>query len=168
MIVGVVGKKNTGKDTFANIFIKSRPDFKIYHFGDPLKKLCSFLSDIPLENFNDRTKKEGIPRQMMQYIGTDIFRKCISEDYWVQVFSSWWEENKHQNIIIPDVRFQNEIDFIKQKNGKIIKIIKSFSSIDDKHISETGIDYLQGVDTTIENNGTLEEFIEKINGYEIL
>lgn len=56
------------------------------------------------------------PRKLLQLIGTDFFRTHVSNSFWV-------DKAPTANTIIPDVRFQNEVDHIKSYNGVIVKIV---------------------------------------------
>jgi mannitol-specific phosphotransferase system IIBC component len=66
-------------------------------------------------------------------------------------------------IIICDVRFDNEAEFIRSLGGKIIKIERNMESNDGKttkhsgHITEKGISP-DLIDAIIENNASIEEF----------
>lgn len=96
----------------------------------------------------------------------------------------------YPNWIITDVRFPNEYESIKQRKGIVIRVNREYkwkdengvnliSEQDEKefkksdlgkclinpHPSETALDN-HSFDYTIDNNGTIEELIEKI--YEIL
>lgn len=55
------------------------------------------------------------PRDLLQRIGTDLFRVHVDEDFWVKLAPT-------QAIIVPDVRFQNEVDHILASGGHTIQI----------------------------------------------
>lgn len=91
-------------------------------------------------------------RNLMQYIGTTIGR--------YQLYDSVWIDSTRKRVgkiienygycIIPDVRFQNEADFIHNNEGKIIYVDR-YEQI-DTHESEC-IDF--EYDILIKNNKTL-------------
>ena len=93
------------------------------------------------------------PRQLMQVVGTDVFRNYVDKDYWLRCF-----ENQiliGQDYVCEDVRFPNELDTIKNKLlGKIVVVERSGPHIFDPHISEQLItnDY----DYKINNNQDME------------
>ncbi|ARF09646.1 deoxynucleoside monophosphate kinase [Indivirus ILV1] len=175
MLIGVLGHKFSGKDTTANYLIK-KYNFKRIAFADPLKEACRILF-----NFDDDQlygdKKEIIdqrwgimPRTAFQYLGTDIFRNKINEiipniesSFWVKLCMDNYEKNKKldYNVVISDVRFQNEINAIREKNGIIIKIIRPNLQVNDNHASEN-ISELNG-DYEIYNDGSLEDLYGKID-----
>jgi hypothetical protein len=123
------------------------------------------------------------PRLLMQLLGTDCGRNIIHPNIWVNSLMSeyickdcsWEEEQKgtinacsgkHKlpNWIITDMRFSNELNAVKQKNGITIRVNRDNGTrvIDiNPHESETALDRSE-FDYTIENDGTIEELIDKI------
>ena len=174
MIIGLTGKKGCGKDTTAQI-IKKNFEQQGYRvalraFADPLKKICQELFLLTDDQLYDQTKKEEkdtrwsmTPRKMFQWFGTDCVRKRLGGDFWIRHLAYWHEQNWHtfDVCIITDIRFQNELDFVKEMGGTVIKINRS-THFADNHESEIGIDYITGTNYTVENNGSLDELEEKI------
>lgn len=56
------------------------------------------------------------PRVLLQLIGTEFFRNYIKDSFWVDIAPD-------KNIIVPDVRFPNEAEHIRNYGGIIIKIV---------------------------------------------
>ena len=59
-------------------------------------------------------------------------------------------------IIIKDIRFENEADFLRRHNGQIWHIVRNSAQKVHAHTSELGIKVATG-DVLINNDGTLEE-----------
>lgn len=168
MIIGLTGKKQSGKSTIAELLVDSF-DFECIAFADTLRDICGAL--YPEIDFWDDTLKESpqgklqlTPRHILQKVGTDIFRKHFHEDIWVDIvrykLDNWLEEG--QDVVIPDVRFDNEARMIKEYNGYIWKVERiSLESIDN-HISEQGISLPP--DCVIVNNGTIDDLYSLIIG----
>lgn len=147
MIIGIAGKKGSGKDTLGK-YICDKYGFKRYAFGDPVKEVCKILFGFNDEQLygDDKEKmdmKLGIrPREAFQKIGTDFGREIIhklfprllieKEELWISIFLRNACKN---NLVITDVRFQNEADAIKKAGGIIIFLDSDFS-IKDNHKSE--------------------------------
>lgn len=101
-------------------------------------------------------------RTIMQYIGTELFRNKVSKNTWIDICI-----NKAINIsdkgycIIPDVRFKNEVESIKNIADRASITIKLIRNIDtnDSHESEK-IDFK--CDYEIENIGTKMALFYKI------
>jgi hypothetical protein len=107
------------------------------------------------------------PRFVLQYIGTDLFRKYFHTDIWVAVIER--QLNMYPNVVITDCRFPNEIDILKSYNAQLIKIIRGdlpewfklyelgqIEKPDNIHPSE----YMwikNDFNYTIENNGTIQD-----------
>ena len=175
MLIGILGKKYSGKDTTADYICNKYNGTKLI-LADPLKEACKILF-----NFSDEqlygNLKENIdlnwgtsPRKILQYLGTDIFRNDINKilpdigsKFWINLMSIKYSEIKKEKslIIVSDVRFQNEIDRIHEHGGFIIKLIRESIKNDDKHESEN-IDNLFG-DYTIINDSTKNDLYHKID-----
>ena len=84
--------------------------------------------------------------------------------FWVEMCRNFIDKNKNKNIVICDVRFQHEIDFIKSFNGSIIKLNRS-NIIKDTHISECEINIIDKsiIDYNIDNTNSKEELYKKID-----
>lgn len=176
-IVGIAGKKLSGKSTFVEFYIHSHKHQSIYvrAFADPLKEACKSLFIFDNEQLVDQTQKEAIdnrwklsPRQIMQWLGTDVMRQQFRSDFWIYNWLLWYKTKKWEDddiIFIPDVRFQNEIDFIHNTlNGKIILINRIGHTINDEHLSENN--KLDKIDIEIENT-TLDKLKSYATNYVI-
>jgi len=90
------------------------------------------------------------PRHIMQYVGTELFRENLHRNFWLMVAERYIDDiHKAENpdfIIVDDVRFDNEAEFIKGTyvSPAIVRIRRShpknFNADVDKHSSEWGID----------------------------
>jgi len=131
------------------------------------------------------------PRLLLQLLGTEAGRQIIHPNIWVNaLFANYKpvgdnllegevrkvreEDLIHPNWIITDVRFPNEADIIKNKGGIIIRVNRSQFLIDgkvilkDEHLSETGLDDYDKFDYVIDNNGTVQDLIDKIKSLDIV
>lgn len=96
------------------------------------------------------------PREILQKIGTEGFRETISDSFWVDIAPKG-------NVIISDVRFDNEADWITGNAGIMIRVDRDIEEISESdHPSENGIN-LNLVNYTVENNGTIEELRKQAN-----
>ena len=60
-------------------------------------------------------------REVMQYVGTDFFRK-IYPDVWVDSTIRKIESEAPDLAVIVDCRFPNETKGVKEAGGKVIKL----------------------------------------------
>ncbi len=100
------------------------------------------------------------PRHILQYIGTDIIRKYISETYLLDIIGKKIVESE-LDVIVTDMRFENERDLLK-KLGGIKILVERISMSTDTHISEISLGSLNDYDLVITNNGTIDEFYKDL------
>ena len=169
-IIGLHGLAGSGKDTVADYIVK-KYNYKKTSFATPLKIIVSLISGWNydfVDGKEDRQLRETLEhykynmtcRQMMQYIGTDLFRKQFNENIWINITKNYID-NHSENIIVTDCRFENEINLIKKMGGKIIIIKRNNINSVNKHESEKNIEIDDAY--IIENNGTLEELYMNID-----
>ena len=171
MLIGLVGQKGVGKDTFADYLIQEYT-FEKTHFADPLKESIRHIFDLnddqlygkDKETFDPRWNKT--PRQLFQLFGTEIMRNIMSpmlglgNEIWVYRFKIWYENQTDKNIVVADVRFPSEADEIRKLGGIIIRIDGNNES-NDHHISEQLINEIN-VDYVVTNITSKEEYFSKI------
>lgn len=166
ILIGLIGYKQSGKDTFADYLVRNH-DFKKRAFADPVKQICKIMFHLETEQMNDPRLKETIderwglsPRQMMQKVGTDMVRNMLGNDFWVKHMQTQ-HHTADDRIVISDVRFKNEAEWIKNKGGYLVRIIDN-SLHNDPHPSETEQLSIQE-DILVENKKDgLEEFYRYI------
>jgi hypothetical protein len=174
IIIGITGKKRHGKDTLGDLLI-SKKNFIKFAFADPLKLACKEIFNFSDEQLygNDKEIEDDFwkitPRQILQYVGTELFRNQIGnilpetkENIWIKVMEKKVESSKEDKIVITDVRFPNEVEMVKKLGGIVIKVVRPSLSIQEhsEHISEA-IDQLD-VDFTVINDKTPEDLYNAV------
>jgi hypothetical protein len=136
-IIGISGFIGSGKDTVAD-YLVNYYGFRRESFANTLKDAvaCVFGWDrLMLEGRTaaSRAWREQVdtwwarrleipnltPRWILQYWGTNLCRHGFHNDIWVASLENQIRQST-DNIVIPDVRFPNEIDAIRGVGGKII------------------------------------------------
>lgn len=130
------------------------------------------------------------PRSLMQLLGTEAGREIIHPNIWVNaLFAEYTPQDKSAFIdaldimpkyeypkwIIPDTRFPNEAKAIRDRGGILIRINRPIKKrqkgstdanarlhLKNAHPSETALDNWEDWDYIIENDGTLEDLLEKV------
>lgn len=77
-------------------------------------------------------------RQVLQYMGTELFRKMYGQ-VWVD---SCIRQIKQENVglaIITDCRFPNEVQGVQDAGGKVIRFTRGPFAGEDEHESETAL-----------------------------
>jgi dephospho-CoA kinase len=174
IIIGITGKAGSGKDTLAQNLINN--GYIKLSFGSALKDIVSIITgwsrDFVDGTNDERHLRETLKhpdynktcRELMQIIGTDLFRNQLADNIWVNIIKNKIESDKTNNkFVITDIRFNNEAHMIKSMGGHIIQIIRDNNQIISSHISENGI--VQDIDYIIENNGSKDELYDKLNNF---
>ncbi len=101
----------------------------------------------------------GKQRTLLQWWGTE-YRRKEDDNYWVKRLAEQIELEKPQIALITDMRFPNEMLFVKQY-GETVRVDRD-GLPPSTHASETALADTSDEDWSIilDNNGTLEEFKE--------
>jgi hypothetical protein len=140
MIVGLLGFINSGKGTVASELV-NRFDFRQDSFAAGLKDACAVIFDWPRamlegDTTESREWREIVdpwwseklnmpnfsPRLALQVIGTEALRNNFHQDLWFLTLQNRIRKNPEQHVVISDVRFPNEIKFIQEQKGVLVKI----------------------------------------------
>lgn len=102
-------------------------------------------------------------REVLQYVGTDVFRK-MNSDVWLDSLLSKINHDSPEVALISDVRFENEIEVIQKNGGFVLGLTRDPYEQSDRHASEAEIEScLEACDTIINNASlTISEQNEKI------
>lgn len=178
MIFGFAGKMGSGKNyvsekIFIPLFEKTFPNRKILPvaFADQLK--INTIVKYNLQRNDVYNIKPLSVRKLLQREGTENGRDKYGSDIWIRYLSEWMFTLKEKGItdfVITDCRFQNEVNWIKSENGKIIRVeLDNLQSIYDghinietkNHISETELDNYTEWDLVLLNNMNSNILLEK-------
>lgn len=160
LIIGFGHKARQGKDTVVRMIIdefSDRYNIKQYSFASALKKeicgkegeLCAIHGieydinppyDDPLCN-----SIHGKQRKLLQWYGTE-YRRGFDKQYWINKVQQTIEDEKPEIALISDLRFNNEMEWVKQNGGYTVNIVRMNSDnikMDDSamgHSSECELD----------------------------
>jgi hypothetical protein len=156
-IIAFAGRKQSGKTTSSQMIVdyfkevlEINEGIKIYNFADPLKQdICMKLFGMTYEQcYGDDDHKNQLTdlewenkkltaREVMQFVGTDIFRK-MKQNIWAEATINKIQQEQPKLAIIADCRFPNEVDVIKSAGGAVIKLM--LNPFNSTHSSETALD----------------------------
>lgn len=188
-VIGLAGHARSGKNTVANIIrdIAEVPVFQdafanrlkvsaarslgfefetleeYLDWADGFKEECSItieVLDINEEPYMEAVKRIS-GREFLQFYGTEAHREVFDTDFWVQQLAA--NLNPEVLTVVTDVRFDNEAALIKELGGLIIQVSREqVEELPGQHASEAPIDE-QLVDYTIDNSGTIDDLVSKVN-----
>ncbi len=163
----VSGKARHGKDTIAG-FLKEELEKR----G---KKVCyvryaTYIKYYAKEYFGWDGSEETKPRELLQYLGTEIIRNKIDNLFHVkrilqdiEVLSYFFD-----TIIIPDVRVKEEILIPKEKFDNVVAINifrpnfeTELTGKEQAHLTEVGLDDFDQYDYKVINDKDLEALKQK-------
>lgn len=157
MIIGLVGRSRVGKDTAASFLSETHT---VRRLAQPVKDACKVLygwSDEhvegPLKEVTDATWNLT-PRTAMVHL-TQALRHCNGTNFFTKRFFDTWDGRP---VVIPDVRFDHDIQEIHRRGGITIKITRH--GVPD-YLFEFPIDSMSTM-YEVENNGTVEELRLKV------
>ena len=128
-------------------------------FADPIKRACMAIYGGSYKNYygTQADKAEATPfwagalgpnyatyRKIMQTFGTEVMRTHVDREIWVLCMGAQIakaREDGKELVVINDLRFDNEAEYIRKEGGSIIECI-NLNIIKDtavSHASEAGI-----------------------------
>lgn len=182
-IVGLSGKKRSGKDTFASTLIAER-GFRRVSFADNVRQgaldldpiirfeedewhlsVASFEAGPRYERLSaivDRIGWEAAKeirevRRTLQRFGSESIRK-LDPEFWVRA-AMMQAHATPGPVVITDVRFENEAKAVTDAGGVVVRITRPGLESADEHPSETALDAYPW-DLEVLNDGTVEQLAE--------
>jgi hypothetical protein len=137
MIVGICGLIGSGKGTVADILVAQ--GFAKVSFADKLKDGVatifgwdrSLLEGDTDESREWREREDNFwtaetgrsitPRIVLQEFGTECMREGFDKGVWVSLLKKYLLDNPG-NYVVPDVRFRNEQNMIRELGGEIWQV----------------------------------------------
>lgn len=192
-LIGLVGIKGSGKSTVGE-YLQTTYGYKTESFANTLKDAVSAIFGWPrhlLEGdtaesriwreqedryWSDKLKKPVTPRWVLQQIGTDVLRNHFFDDIWICSLERKLS-NSDGNIVLTDVRFQNEIAMVHRVGGEIWWVRRDpepvwlYTAIKDKSMMPVvypdvhSSEYAWIAESTykvIQNNSTIDHLKEQI------
>ena len=191
-IIGISGKIGSGKDTFAELLAEQlQGKVERHALADKLRIITEIVSGIrmttthevnkpfcnEIRNYTQDQKNILIKQfnktigETLQLVGTDLFRDNYDTDIWVKSFFNEELDDKLSHgkiIVVPDVRFVNEADYILQEGGYLIRLegdpmgVRENSLRDLNHVSETNLDGYTKFSKVIYNDKKDIEVLKKV------
>tara|TARA_Y100000114_G_scaffold35323_1_gene30866 strand:- start:4364 stop:4948 length:585 start_codon:yes stop_codon:yes gene_type:complete len=189
MIIGICGLIGSGKGTVADILVNTHK-FKKISFADKLKdgvasvfgwdrKMLEGDTDesrqwreLKDDFWSNETKMEVTPRLVLQLFGTDCMRNGFDDGIWVSLVKKELLDNPGRNYVIPDVRFANEVNMIRDIGGEVWEVkrgpdpqwlIEYETNGTEPTVHASEWKWIKSKkDLVIENDGTLDELSNQV------
>ncbi len=196
MIIGICGLIGSGKGTVGDILVKQ--GFTKVSFADKLKDGVATIfgwnramlegdtdesrqwREQPDDFWTQETGRNITPRIVLQEFGTECMRDGFDDSIWVSLLKKQMLDSPG-DYVVPDVRFRNEQDMIRELGGEIWRVQRGdvpewygCAMLDnttgsnlmesyDVHVSEyKWIDMNNKFNATIYNNSTLEQLKQSV------
>jgi len=124
-IIGICGNARCGKDTMADLIQEVLADINVkskkINLADSLKdELRDFVDKtLGIDVYTDNTEEKTIIRPLLVTWGTHVRRK-LDNNVWIKQAA---EKMTEQCVyIVPDIRFPNELEWLRQHNSYCIFI----------------------------------------------
>lgn len=170
MRIAICGKLRSGKDTFGSL-LTDMYGFEEFKFSSGITKV---IDDLFPEGERKRKK-----RKYYQTIGQSM--RSLEQDVWLnytakQIDDFLKEAGEHADIVVTDLRQNNEWKWLKEKGFTVIKVEADedirihrameagdlFDMATLRHETEEAVDWIEA-DITVTNNGSLEQFNSDAN-----
>lgn len=180
MLIGVTGKKRSGKDTLAQAL--TGVGFVRVAFADPIRDLAYALDPLVWVEADEQhmlpqavrllgrgsshrlawlvdvvgweaAKDTREVRRTLQRLGVDAGRKVLGESVWLDLGMT--AAARHEDVVITDVRFPEEADAVRTAGGRVVRVTRPGVTSFDTHATETAMDGYP-VDVEVVNDTTVE------------
>ena len=181
-IIGLTGAAGSGKDTIADYLVEHH-DFHKISFAEPLRRGLQAMFGIPMHMLQDRAIKH-LPlnvlggksiREVMNTLGTEWGRENVADDIWLTTAGMKLTQlraqaslghNNVKGIVISDVRFYNERDWLEAQGGVVWHVRRPgnpYALPPESHVSQQGL-AIGLEDSVITNDGDIEFLHKRVLG----
>lgn len=180
IIIGLAGRKRSGKDTVGMMIRDSRPGWVVSAFASKLKEIVKDVYDFSDEQIHGALKEvpdlryprpDGTcltPREAMEQLGTQ-WGRARYPDTWLDLGmrTAKMFMDRGNNFVFTDCRFVNEAKAIIAVGGEVWRIHREIAdAVPATHQAESEMDtpeFKALVSRHFENDGTLEELREQVH-----
>jgi hypothetical protein len=176
ILIGLAGPAGVGKDTAAR-YIADEFSLLQYAFASPIKDALQAMGFDRRVYDQDEVKDAPIPelnvsyRKLAQTLGTE-WGRAMHEEFWLMlgkrrfaVMQSMPEHAAYRGMVVSDVRFPNEAQWVRE-TGLLIHLAgpsrRPIAEDGSSHASEAGICKQQG-DVVVTNTGSLTFLFGQLN-----
>jgi len=163
VLIGLAGRAGVGKDfTFGQLLERDPERFTRLALADGVRfEVEMALTSRSLRSMEffgaqiDELWRKPYPleiRRLLQWWGTDL-RRAESEDYWLWFLEERlsWRFPPTDFLVITDVRFPNEAEWVRSKGGLVVQLVchhdirrsRLGGTLPPEHASESSVDLIR-------------------------
>lgn len=166
MIIGIGHQKQVGKDTAA-LALQNLGIAQKISFADALYEICwILLPDFKEKRYYDEDgerKKELLSNEMtvrefLIHISQNLKSILKDDNIWTKIVAE--KARNYRNVVIPDVRYPEEIKWIHEEGGIVVKLVRPSQPESSDHADDALLNF-DGWDHVIYNDGTIKDLEEK-------
>jgi hypothetical protein len=176
-LIGVAGFARSGKDTVASYLVRNHGYTRLA-FADPMREMLFEINPIVSGMLNQPLRvqevvkslgwdeaKVKIPevRELLQRLGTDAGRKVLGQTIWLDTILKKINSIEDK-VVISDVRFEDECEFIRVNGGKVIRVFRPNVTSVNNHVSDKWLPDAC-IDHEIRNDGSIADLEIKVAEY---
>jgi FMN phosphatase YigB (HAD superfamily) len=126
-LYGFSGQLGVGKNFIAEkLFLNMLPKKNtiVMALADQIKVDCCTKDNIDFDLVFHH--KDEVTRKHLQKRGTEEGRLIYGEDFWIRYLENWikvYTERGIERVIITDLRFPNEVEWLKSKGGFTFRVV---------------------------------------------
>ena len=158
-LIGIHGKAGSGKSWLgANVLAPL--GYKQYALAWPFKHTVIGRCGGMFGAYESvMVHKPALIRDQLQREGTELGWMKYGRKLWCHTADAWMrtleEEYGATRFYVPDVRFPHEVEWLRERGGKLIHIYRRGSGLTDaaaQHTSETALDDFDAYDARVNND----------------
>lgn len=101
-------------------------------------------------------------RELMQLLGTDVIRKQVCDNFWINILIDRVSASESTNIVVTDARFPNERKALKSLQAQLM-LVKRGVVKNDGHLSENMLGLEPDYDVVVDNSGVLIRTLHEVD-----
>ena len=133
----------------------------VYHIQRLVTELAEHVNitadQVQSLNTHGCGKELKSPREILQFVGTDLVRTHIKDTVWLDIFISELKKSDG-HVVCSDARFENERKILKELGGINILVTRpTITAAAQAHSSETNLGTEADYDVVVKNEGSLAD-----------
>lgn len=170
-VIGLTGYAQSGKDTVGT-YLKNVYQYQRVAFADSVRDSVALLDPwiadgihtfrlshlLETVGWDEAKVKHYEVRRLLQVMGTEVGRMLFGPNVWIDIAAR--KAAEHERVVITDVRFANEAEWIRSQDGVVVKVERPGVGAVNGHASEN-LDF--DVDHTVMNAGSLHDLYDEVD-----